>query len=123
MGGGCARCEPRLGSPVGAACDLCLWTWALLRWRMGEPSPGAELTVTAYLRGPQPVPGRLSREEYAATHGSAAEDVEAVRRFASAHGLTVGEVDRGRRSVELVGKIPAMQDAFGTRLEIGRASC
>ncbi len=86
--------------------------------RVGEPSPGTELTVTAYLRGPQPVPGRLSREEYAGTHGPAEGDVEAVRSFASAHGLTVGAVDRGRRSVELVGKISAMQNAFGTRLGI-----
>jgi kumamolisin len=46
------------------------------------------------------------------------EDVEAVRRFASAQGLVIGEVDRGRRSVELVGKISAMQDAFGTRLSV-----
>ena len=84
--------------------------------RVGEPPADTELTVTAYLRGSQPVPGRLSREEYAVAHGSAAEDVEAVRRFASAHGLAVGEVDRGRRSVELVGKVSAMQDAFGTRL-------
>ena len=84
--------------------------------RVGEPPADTDLTVTAYLRGSQPVPGRLSREEYAVAHGSAAEDVEAVRRFASAHGLAVGEVDRGRRSVELVGKVSAMQDAFGTRL-------
>ncbi len=84
--------------------------------RVGEPSPDAEITVTAYLRGPQTGPGRLSREEYAATQGPAAGDVEAVRRFASAHGLAVGEVDRGRRSVELVGTTSAMQNAFGTRL-------
>jgi kumamolisin len=91
--------------------------------RVGVPDPEATATVTVYLRGvaEQPSAGRLSREEYAATYGATSADVDAVRRFAEDHGLTVGAVDLGRRSVELTGSVQALSVAFGTTVALYRA--
>jgi kumamolisin len=86
------------------------------RDRVGDTNPDTPVTVTVYLRGPDAQPGRLSREEYATAHGASDEDVEAVTAFAAQYGLTVGEVNRGRRSVELSGPVSSMSAAFGTKL-------
>ncbi len=90
--------------------------------RVGTPDMGSTATVTVYLRGPAetPPPGSLSREEYAAAHGAAEADVEAVRSFAEAHQFEVAQVDRGRRSVQLTGTIGALADAFGTEVALFR---
>ncbi len=90
--------------------------------RIGPPEPESTATVTLYLRGraEAPPPGRLSREEYAAAHGAAEADVEAVRRFADAHGLRVGAVDLARRSVQLTGRLASLAEAFGTAVELYR---
>jgi kumamolisin len=90
--------------------------------RVGAPDPEATATVTLYLRGPEktPPPGHLSREEYAAAHGAAEADVEAVRRFADAQGLRVGTVDLARRSVQLTGTVASLAEAFGTVLRLYR---
>ena len=86
------------------------------RERTSDVDPQGTVTVTVYLRGSEPSPGRLSRQQYAAAHGASDADVEAVRSFATEHGLTVGNVDRGRRSMELSGTFSAMADAFGAKL-------
>jgi kumamolisin len=86
------------------------------RERIGDTSPDTPVTVTVYLRGTAAEPGHLSREEYAATHGASDADVAAVTSFATQHGLTVGEVDRGRRSMELSGTVSAMSSAFGAQV-------
>jgi kumamolisin len=86
------------------------------RERIGDTDPGTPVTVTVYLRGTEAEPGHLSREEYAAAHGASDPDIEAVTSFATQHGLTVGEVDRGRRSMELSGTASAMTAAFGATL-------
>lgn len=86
------------------------------RERTGDTSPDTPVTLTVYLRGTEPEPGRLSREEYAAAHGASDADVEAVTRFADRYGLKVGEVNRGRRSVELSGPISSVSAAFGTKV-------
>jgi kumamolisin len=91
------------------------------RERTGDTDPATPVTVTVYLRGSDPKPGRLSREEYAAAHGATDADVEAVTTFATQHGLTVGDVDRARRSIELSGTAGAMADAFGASLADYRA--
>ena len=86
----------------------------------GACDPETPATITLYVRGSgdEPVPGRLSREEYAAAHGAATSDVDAVRAFASHRGLTVGHVDSARRSVELAGSLDALAGAFGTTLSL-----
>ncbi|MGH9921032.1 MAG: S53 family peptidase, partial [Nitrososphaerales archaeon] len=90
--------------------------------RVGAPAPSSEATITVYLRGQgiDPVPGRLSREEYAVAHGASPEDVDAIRRFASDHGLSVTAVRPERRSVELSGTIAALCAAFGVTLGLYR---
>jgi kumamolisin len=79
-------------------------------------------TVTVYLRGAaeEPPVGRLTREEFAATYGASSADVDAIRAFADAHGLTVGAVHAGRRSVEISGSLRALSAAFGTALSLFR---
>ncbi len=90
--------------------------------RVGEPDPQETAEVTVYLRGAseEPLPGRLSREDYAASYGARDDDVDTVRSFAADHGLTVGEVDPARRSVELTGSIASLAEAFGTTLSLYR---
>jgi kumamolisin len=58
----------------------------------------------------------LSREQFAAAHGARASDCEAVRAFASKHGLSVVNEDRARRSIILSGAIEAVSRAFGVAL-------
>ena len=86
----------------------------------GACDPTTSTAVTLYVRvgGGDPVPGRLTREEYAAAHGAATSDIDAVRRFAAERGLTVGHVDNGRRSIELAGSLEALAAAFGTTLSL-----
>jgi kumamolisin len=80
---------------------------------------GASAAITLYVRGRgDPVPGRLTREEYAANHGAAAADVETVRQFAASRGLTVGVVNLGRRSVEIAGDVDSLATTFGTTLSL-----
>ena len=59
----------------------------------------------------------LTREEYAAQHGAAPEDIEKVAEFARHFGLVVTAMDSGRRSVFLSGTVAQYEQAFGTRIE------
>ncbi|HUZ70467.1 MAG TPA: S53 family peptidase [Candidatus Saccharimonadales bacterium] len=88
----------------------------------GACDPEASATITIYVRGSggNPVPGRLTREAYAEAHGAAKRDIDVVREFAARRGLSVGQVDGGRRSIELAGKLDALAAAFGTTLSIFR---
>jgi kumamolisin len=89
--------------------------------RIGNVNPETRATVTVYLRGTEPSPGLLSREEYRAAHGAAAEDVQAVRQFAAEHGLSVGDVDLARRSIELSGPVSAVASAFEATVGLYRS--
>jgi kumamolisin len=91
------------------------------RERIGDTNPDTPVSVTVYLRGTEANPGRMSREEYEAAHGASQADVDALTSFAAQHGLTVGAVDLGRRSVQLSGTVGAMGDAFGAKLGDYRA--
>lgn len=92
---------------------------------VGDADPEDEATVTVVVRSRSadpPSPGSLSREEFARQYGADADDVEAVVRFARAHGLTVVERSEARRSVILRGTVAHMNEAFGValkRCEIG----
>jgi kumamolisin len=89
--------------------------------RIGNANPETPATVTVYLRGTEPGPGRLSRDEYRAAHGAAEADVEAVRSFAADHNLSVGRVDLARRSIELSGPVGAIARAFEATIGLYRA--
>ncbi|HTW07460.1 MAG TPA: S53 family peptidase [Acidimicrobiales bacterium] len=81
--------------------------------RVGDPDAESPATVTVYLRGLEPTPGHLSRQDYAAAHGAAAADVELIRQFAAERGLSADHVDTARRSVRLSGSLGSLAAAFG----------
>src|SRR5262245_39418428 len=58
----------------------------------------------------------MTRDQFAARHGADQRDIDLVQTFARDHGLSIGEVHRGRRSVVLRGTAQAMQNAFGVKL-------
>jgi kumamolisin len=93
---------------------------------VGDIDPAEQGEVTLYLRRPTVAPAattaRLSREDFAATYGAAAADVDAVRTFAATHDLAVGPVDLARGSVVLTGTLGDLQKAFGTTLALHRDS-
>jgi kumamolisin len=75
------------------------------------PAPGAESGTPAKSR-------RYStREEYEAKYGASAEDIDAVKAFAKAHGLTVTDADAGRRTAMLAGAADKINAAFGVELQ------
>jgi kumamolisin len=59
---------------------------------------------------------RMTREELATRFGASAKDAAVVEEFAREHGLSVGRIDLGRRSITLRGTAQAMQDAFRVKL-------
>ena len=59
---------------------------------------------------------RLSREEFARHHGAAAADLDAVRRFAASHKLTVVQEDAARRTLILSGTVAQFSAAFAVEL-------
>ncbi|HUC13180.1 MAG TPA: S53 family peptidase [Acidimicrobiales bacterium] len=89
--------------------------------RIGNVDPETRATVTVYLRGTEPPPGRLSREEYRAAHGAAEADVQAVRQFAAEHGLSVGDINLARRSIELSGPVGSIASAFEATVALYRS--
>ena len=59
----------------------------------------------------------LSREAFAARYGADPAAIEAVERFADAHGLRVVQTDAARRTIVLGGTAHQMSDAFGVTLQ------
>ena len=59
----------------------------------------------------------LTREQYAAAHGSSDQDVAKVTSFAQEHNLVVVEANQERRSIVLSGTSGDFTRAFGTKLE------
>ncbi len=92
--------------------------------RVSDVDPDEIGTVTVYVRPRANLAdasqmGRvLSREEYAAEFGAAPEDFEAVRRLASAHNLSSGPADAGRRSIGVSGRLADLSAVFGADLGV-----
>jgi kumamolisin len=59
----------------------------------------------------------VAREHFASRFGARREDIDAVGRFAAAHGLAVAQVSNARRTVSLSGTVAAFNDAFGVDLQ------
>ena len=90
---------------------------ATLRLRAMTPVAQA---LTASCVGNDTHPGQrkyLTREQFAASHGTDAKDLALIAGFAKAHQLTVVESNAARRSVVLSGTTLAMNDAFGVNLQ------
>ncbi|HTT05268.1 MAG TPA: S53 family peptidase [Steroidobacteraceae bacterium] len=62
-------------------------------------------------------PRTLSREAFAQRHGASTADLRAVRRFATAHGLTVVATSAARRTLMLSGSVAQFNAAFGVELQ------
>jgi kumamolisin len=58
----------------------------------------------------------LSAQETASAFGAASEEIDAVKAFATSHGLTVVRVNQAARSVKLSGSAAALSRAFGVEL-------
>jgi kumamolisin len=61
--------------------------------------------------------GHLSREEFEKQFGGDSADIDAVKHFAAAHGLSVVQEDAGRRTVVLSGTVAQFNHAFGVDLQ------
>jgi subtilase family serine protease len=99
-----------------------------------DADPDETLTVSVYVRRRPDAPpltghehwmatppGRrsfLTREEMAAVHGAAQDDLDRVTRFGEAHGLAVVETSIARRLVVLSGTVRQMNDTFA--VDLGR---
>ncbi len=97
--------------------------------RVSDIDPDEVIEVTVYVRRratadwvdeeaakPPAARKRISREEWAAAHGADPADIDAVRSFAQEAGLTVTDVDAGRRSIGLKGSVHAVARAFEAKL-------
>jgi len=60
----------------------------------------------------------LDRAKFADVYGMTDEDLATVRAFAVGHGLAVGEINRGARSVRLSGSVQQIQEAFGVTIQL-----
>jgi kumamolisin len=87
--------------------------------RIGEADPDQSITVSVYLRpgGPVPSDRRVSRDEWVKSAGATEDDLVAIRRFATDHGLAVVESDAARRLVRMSGAASRHGTAFGTELQ------
>lgn len=99
---------------------------------VGKADPAERLEVSVILRHKAPnalhekvrkletgdrSEARVSREDFAKQYGARPEDIEAVRKFATAHGLAVVEANAARRTVVLSGTVSAFNKAFGVDLQ------
>ncbi|MGB6986324.1 MAG: S53 family peptidase [Candidatus Aquilonibacter sp.] len=81
--------------------------------------PNERITVTVIVRSKhtsKPLPGHLTREEYAAAYGAGDSDLDRVASWATDAGLTVVERDPARRALRLAGTVAQMSEAFGVSL-------
>lgn len=95
-----------------------------------DPAERLEVTIVVRARDPQGLQDRmqkiarrqrsapyLSRAEYTRRHGASQADLDAVREFAEAHGLTVVQEHAGRRTMVLAGTVAQFNDAFEVELQ------
>jgi kumamolisin len=88
-----------------------------------------EVTVRLRPRNPFPDPAKMcecadtpqkimTHAEYEKNYGADPKDVASIRKFATAHGLSVVRESLARRSVMLSGTVASMAQAFGVKLDI-----
>lgn len=93
-----------------------------------DPSERLEVSVLVRRRGQQAMQARvaglaagdragyLSKQDFARDHGAAPSDIERVRVFAEAQGLSVVQAHAARRTVILSGTVGQFTSAFGIQL-------
>jgi kumamolisin len=87
--------------------------------KIGPVDPSDQIEVTVLLRPKQKLKAgaRLSHEQLEAAHGADPQDIARVQAFAHDHNLAVGEIDPGRRTIELSGRVADFSTAFAVQLE------
>src|SRR5580698_8248711 len=58
----------------------------------------------------------ITRQILAEKYGASREDATTVQQWAVQHGLSVSQLDLGRRQLHLVGSVKAMSEAFGVQM-------
>jgi kumamolisin len=81
-----------------------------------RPSGPRMKKVEDFAVGPKPLAPPMSRARFAKAHGADPRDLQAVVRFARAHGLIVARSHAARRSIVLRGPAAAVNQAFAVRL-------
>jgi kumamolisin len=85
-----------------------------------DPHEWCEITVKVRRKAPLPEPQAggavITREEAAKRHGASPDDIEAVVKTLTGHGLTVVQTDAATRSVKLAGPVERMEAVFNTHL-------
>jgi len=61
--------------------------------------------------------GYVKREDFAKQFGAEQQDIDAVKKFAAAHGLATVAADAARRTVVLSGTVATFNEAFGVDLQ------
>ncbi len=61
--------------------------------------------------------GYVKREDFAKQFGAGQQDIDAVKKFAAAHGLATVAADAARRTVVLSGTVAEFNEAFGVDLQ------
>jgi hypothetical protein len=87
--------------------------------RFGPADPSEQIEVTVLLRPKQKLAAgaRLTHEELEAAPGADPQDIARVQAFVQEHNLAVGEIDPGRRTVELSGTVEYFSKAFAVQLD------
>ncbi|HJZ20747.1 MAG TPA: protease pro-enzyme activation domain-containing protein, partial [Bradyrhizobium sp.] len=98
---------PAAGAVAIAAADSSLKMTVTLRLRRRPgapppPAPGAAAGIPPKSRH------YMSREEFEQKHGAAAADIDSIRAFAAAHGMTLTESSTARRTAVLAGTVAQM---------------
>src|SRR3974377_61738 len=81
-----------------------------------NPNASAPFDVAAEALKPPGERRYLSADEANAIYGATSADIDAVRAFATQHGLQVVRVNQAARSVKLAGTATQIGDAFGVEL-------
>jgi kumamolisin len=107
---------------------------------IGKTDGAAQISVTVVLKRKRDIQGIdlhrhallrpherpiIDHAAFAEQYGASSEAIDAIRAFATTHGLTVTNVDQARRVIELSGTVANMEQAFGTLLHdyaIGRGT-
>lgn len=90
--------------------------------RSGELDPLEQVEISVRVRRKKPLVlneltlSPLSHEAYVAEFGASSEDVKLVENFAAENGLSVTEFSFPRRTVNLMGTIQKLEEAFAVKL-------
>ena len=91
-----------------------------------DPAQRIEVTLVTRHRSAVPEalitgPDTISREQFAAEHGTDPADVDLIAAVLGRYGLEVTETDAGARRVKVAGPVSALTEAFGAELSMAHS--